>query len=225
MRSRTTVVLVDDHDVLRAGLRSLLERQEAIEVVAEAGDGRSAIELAARHVPDVVLIDIGMGGLNGLEATRRIHAADPLVGIIALTMHADGRYVTGMFDAGARGYLLKTCDADELLRAIDAVRHGRTYVTADVAHVVVGRGAAGRAGASEARGSGLPPVDVLTPKEREVLQCIAEGLTSREIAARQLTSIKTAETHRTNLMRKLGLHGIAALTRYAIREGVTTLEG
>jgi DNA-binding NarL/FixJ family response regulator len=110
MRSRTTVILVDDHAMLRAGIRSFLEQQDGIEVVAEAQDGREAIELAAKHAPDAVLLDMGMAEMNGIEAARRIHQQDPAIGVIALTVHADSRYVTGFFDAGGRGYLLKTCE-------------------------------------------------------------------------------------------------------------------
>lgn len=209
--------------MLRAGIRAFLEQQDGIEIVAEAEDGREAIELAAKHAPDIMLIDIGMHEMNGVEATKRILAADPKIRIIALSMHSDERYVTGMFDAGARGYLLKTCESDELLRAIDAVMKGRSYVAADVTHVLVRRhGTIG--GQPAEHGVGAPSPDVLTPKEREVLQLISEGITTKEIGVRLGVAIKTAETHRTNMMRKLGLHSVAAVTKYAIREGITTLD-
>ncbi len=223
MRSRTTVILADDHAVMRSGIRAFLEQHDGIDVLAEASDGREAIALANKLAPDIILMDIGMHEMNGVEATSQIHAADPKIGVIALTMHSDERYVVGMFDAGARGYLLKTCESDELIRAIDAVMLGRSYVTSDVAHVLVRRQVAGGRAPAE-RGVGPPAPSVLTPKEREVLQLIAEGITTKEISARLGVAIKTAETHRTNLMRKLGLHSIAAITRYAIREGVATLE-
>ncbi len=223
MRSRTTVILADDHSIIRAGIRTLLEQQDGIVVVAEAGDGREAVALAAKHAPDIMLIDIGMQELNGIEASRRIHAADPLIGIIALSMHTDERYVTGMFDAGARGFLIKTCEAHELLMAIDTVRVGRSYITPTLTHVLVNRRNGGANSQASDDGVGTPPPDVLTPKEREVLQLIAEGITTKEISVRLGVAIKTAETHRTNLMRKLNLHSIAALTRYAIREGISTL--
>lgn len=224
MRSRTTVMLVDDHTMLRAGIRSFLEQQDGIEVVAEVQDGRDAIELSAKHVPDVVLLDIGMRGMNGIEAARRIHQQDPAIGLIALTVHADSRYVTGFFDAGGKGYLLKTCESAEMLRAIDAVKKGRTYVTSDVVHVLVTPSQTERGCGPAHDGVGFPSPDVLTPKEREVLQLIAEGVTSNGIGTRLGISIKTAETHRTNLMRKLGLHSVSAVTKYAIREGLTTLD-
>jgi DNA-binding NarL/FixJ family response regulator len=224
MRSRTTVILADDHTMIRSGIRAYLEQNEGIEVVGEAEDGLGAIELVSTLVPDILLIDIGMLGMNGIEATRRIHADDPKVGIIALTVHADSRYVTGMFDAGAKGYLLKTCESGELLRAIDAVKKGSTYITPDVAHVLTTPPGTTRGCAPGENGTGIPSLDVLTPKEREVLQLISEGITTKEIGVRLGISHKTADTHRTNLMRKLGLHSIASITRYAIREGVTTLE-
>lgn len=224
MRSRTTVILVDDHAMLRTGIRSFLEQQDGIEVVAEAQDGREAIDLAAKHAPDTVLLDLGMAEMNGIEAARRIHQQDPAIGIIALTVHADSRYVTGFFDAGGKGYLLKTCESDELLRAIDAVKKGRTYVTPDVAHVLATPPQVKRGCGPGQDGIGFPPPEVLTPKEREVLQLIAEGVSSKDIGRRLGTSIKTAETHRTNLMRKLGLHSVSAVTKYAIREGLTSLQ-
>ena len=224
MNSRTTVILADDHAMLRDGIRSFLGQHEWIEIVAEAESGREAIELAAKHAPDIVLIDIGMPDMNGLEATRRIIAADPRIAVIALSMHSDGRYVKGMFDAGARGYLLKTCDSDELIRAIDAVRKGRTYVASAVTHVLVARQPFGAQPHQSEPGKGTPPSEMLTPREREVLQLIAEGLTSKEIASRLGCALKTVETHRTNILRKLDLHSVAALTKYAIREGLTGLD-
>lgn len=221
MGNRTTVVLADDHTMMREGIRSILENTENMAVVAEAKNGREAVEFASKHAPDVVLIDIGMPDLNGVEATRRIHANDQKIAIVALSMHTDERYVTGMLDAGARGYLLKTCDADELLRAIDAVLSGKVYVAADVTHVLLDRRHAG--GTRGGSRTGTPPPDVLTPREREVLQLIAEGLTSKEIGVQLGAALKTIETHRTNVIRKLDLHSIADLTKYAIREGMTRL--
>jgi len=189
-------------------------------VVGEAGSGREGIALVSKYVPDIVLVDVGMPDLNGIETTRKIHAVDRHIAVIALSMHSDERYVTGMLDAGARGYLLKTCDAAELLRAIQAVRRGKLYVTSDLTHVLVDRLHASGPGSAR---TGTPPADALTPREREVLQLIAEGLTSKEISGRLGTTLKTVETHRTNLIRKLDLHSIAELTKYAIREGLTGL--
>ena len=219
------VLLADDHAMLRDGIRAFLEQEEGIVVVAEAENGREAVELTSKHMPDVVLIDIGMPELNGLEAARQIHAIDPEIAVIALSVHSDERYVTGMLDAGARGYLLKTCESAELLRAIEAVRRGKVYVTSDVTHVLLDRRRPGGRPGGHPGGpsTGAPPPDVLTPKEREVLQLIAEGLTSKEIGKRLGAALKTIETHRTNVMRKLDLHSIAGLTKYAIREGLTSL--
>lgn len=220
MNSPTTIMIVDDHAMMIGGIRSILEQVENVTVVAEAENGRDAIALAAKHAPDIMLIDIGMPDLNGIEATRKIRAADPQIAVIALSMHSDERYVKGMFDAGARGYLLKTCNAEEMLRAIEAVRQGRTYITSELTHVLVDRRR--NSGGSITR-KGPPPLDALTPREREVLQLIAEGLTSKEMGERLGAATKTVESHRTNIIRKLNIHSVAELTKYAIREGVTNL--
>ncbi len=218
MSGATTVMLVDDHAMMRGGIRSILEHSEGISVVGEAENGRDAIEMVSKHAPDIVLIDVAMPDLNGLEATRKIRAIDPKISVVALSMHSDERYVTGMLDAGARGYLLKTCDAAELLRAIEAVKKGKLYVTPALTHVLVDRLHSDAPGGVR---TGTPRLDTLTPREREVLQLIAEGLTSKEIGARIGAALKTIETHRTNIIRKLNLHSIAQLTKYAIREGLT----
>jgi DNA-binding NarL/FixJ family response regulator len=220
MYSKTTVVLVDDHAMMRSGIRSILEHAPGITVVGEASNGRDAVGLAASLAPDIVLIDIGMPDLNGIEAARKIRAADPRIAVIALSMHSDERYVTGMLDAGAKGYLLKTCDADELLRAIDAVRRGKIYVTTDLTHVLIDRLKVPDDGAGRTE---TPRMDALTPREREVLQLIAEGLTSKEIGIKLGAALKTVETHRTNVIRKLDIHSIAELTKFAIREGLTSV--
>jgi two-component system response regulator NreC len=222
MRNHTTVLLVDDHAMVRDGIRSLLEQSDRIEVIAEAQNGREGVALAAKHAPDIVLIDISMPDLNGLEATRLIHASDPKIAVIALTMYSEERYVTGIFQAGGRGYLLKTCDGDELMRAIDAVMQGSLYVTPALTHALIGRPHTSVRGTAR---NGTPPLDALTPREREILQLIAEGLTSKEIGGRLNIALKTVESHRTNVIRKLDLHSIAHLTKYAIREGLTDLAG
>ncbi|MEQ9461282.1 MAG: response regulator transcription factor [Phycisphaeraceae bacterium] len=216
----TAVVLVDDHAMMRAGIRSILEHEETITVVGEANDGREAIELTARVVPDVVLIDVGMPGLNGIEATRKILAEDPKVSVIALSMHSDERYLHGMLEAGARGYLLKTCGARELILAIETVQRGQIYITSELTHLLVDRRYP-RAGQVQHGGSRLS--EELTPREREVLQLIAEGQTSKQISIRLGTAMKTIESHRTNLIQKLDLHSIADLTKYALREGLIQL--
>lgn len=218
MARRIRVIIVDDHAMMRDGIRSILEHDEGCEIIGEAADGREAVELAGRLAPDVVLLDVAMAGLNGMEATRKILAGDPMIAVIGLSMHSDERYITGMLDAGALGYLLKTCGSDELLRAIDAAMRKKIYVTPDLTHVLVDRR---RHGKKEAVPTGTPSADSLTPREREVVQLIAEGLTNKEISAKLGNSLKTVESHRTNLMRKLDLHCIAQLTKYAIREGLT----
>ncbi len=218
--NRTTVIIADDHALMLGGIRAILEQMDGIVVVAEAADGLEAIRLASKHAPDVMLVDIGMPGMNGVEATRKILAADPKIAIIALSMHSDERYVTAMLDCGARGYLLKTCDSAELVRAIAAVRRGNIYVTSSLTHVLLHRGRTGESGSG---GVGAPSHDALTPREREVLQLIAEGYTSKEVGARLGAALKTVETHRTNVIRKLDIHSIAGLTRYAVREGLTHL--
>jgi len=220
MMNKTRIIIVDDHAMMRDGIRSILEQSDEFAVVAEAENGREAVELAKKHAPDVVLMDVAMSGLNGMEATRKILASDPQIAVIALSMHSDERYITGMLDAGAMGYLLKTCGANELRSAIAVVVRKKVYITPDLTHVLVDRM---HNGGKVSSPTGTPPADSLTPREREVIQLIAEGMTSKEIAAQLGTGLKTVETHRTNLIRKLDLHSIAHLTKYAIREGLTGL--
>jgi DNA-binding NarL/FixJ family response regulator len=210
------VVLVDDHELMRQGLRSILEREEEVEVVGEAASGREALELARTLAPDVVIMDVAMQDLNGIETTRQIRAECPRVKVLALSSHSDARYVTAMLDAGASGYVLKANAYDDLRRALDAARRGRSYLCADVTDAVVG---AARHGAGSAR-TRAP----LSAREREVLQLLAEGLSSPEISQRLYVATSTIETHRRNIARKLGIHSVADLTKYAIREGLTSLE-
>lgn len=216
----TRIVITDDHAMMIDGIRAILEKEEGLTVVGEALNGRDAVALASKLAPDVMLIDVGMPDLNGMEATRKIRAADPKIAVIALSMHSDERYVIGMLDAGAQGYLLKTCDAQELIRAVDAVRRGRIYVTSDLTHVLVDRrSSSGHASPA----TGTPSKERLTPREREVLQLLAEGKTSRQIGEHLGTALKTIESHRTNIIGKLDLHSTAELTKYAVREGLTRL--
>lgn len=212
------VILADDHRMMRDGLRAVLALEEDIEIVGEAEDGLAAVEIARRLVPDAVLMDIGMRGLNGVEATRRITGENPGVKVIALSTYSDQRYVLSMLEAGASGYVIKAAAVDEMCRALRAVASGKHYLSPDVAGVVVDahvRGAAQPAAASSS---------ILRPREREVLQLLAEGCTSREIARRLHVSTSTVETHRRNIMRKLDVHSIAELTKYAVREGLTALD-
>jgi two-component system NarL family response regulator len=209
------VLLVDDHELMRQGLRSILERENDVNVVGEAASGRAALELARTLAPDVVVMDVAMQDQNGIEATRQIRAACPNVKVLALSSHSDARYVTAMLEAGACGYVLKANAYDDLRRALDAARRGRSYLCADVTESVVG---------ASLRGAGAAPVVQLSGREREVLQLLAEGLSSPEISQRLFVATSTVETHRRNIMRRLGIHSVADLTKYAIREGLTSLE-
>lgn len=213
------VVLVDDHELMRQGLRSILEREDEVEVVGEAASGRAALELARTLAPDVVVMDVAMQEQNGIEATRQIRAACPDVKVLALSSHSDPHYVTAMLDAGACGYVLKSNAYDDLRRALDAARRGRSYLCADVTEAVVGASLRGAGGAPVAASRAL-----LSGREREVLQLLAEGLSSPQIGQRLFVATSTVETHRRNIARKLGIHSVADLTKYAVREGLTSLE-
>ena len=213
------VLLVDDHQMMRDGLRSVLEKQAQVRVVGEAGNGREALELFRTLRPDVIVMDIGMPQLNGIEATRRIMTENPRAKVIALSTHADKRYVLEMLEAGARGYVLKEAASSELLRALNAVTHNKNFLSPEITGVVMD-GCMGRGDGRNTRTA----YSTLTTREREVLQLLAEGKTSTGIAAALHISSQTVETHRRNLMRKLDLHNVAELTKYAIKEGITGLE-
>ena len=212
----TKILLADDHQLMRQGLRSMLEEQENLRVVGEADDGREAVEMAEELRPDVVIMDVTMPGLNGIDAARQIRAAEPRVKVIALSMHAERRFVMEMLGAGAAAYLAKDCPVDELLSAIDAVVRGETFLSPKVTGVLVKEVVAGVPEAGAFCGT-------LSPREREVLQLVAEGKSSKEIALMLHLSSKTVEGHRRQIMEKLKLYSVAELTRYAIREGVTSL--
>lgn len=206
-------ILADDHKMVLAGLRALLEGEADIAVVGEAGDGMSLLALVEQMEHDVVVVDIGMPGMTGIEATRRLLALRPLTRVIALSAYTEKRFVLEMLEAGAKGYLIKASAADELPRAIRAIAQGQTYLCPEVAGTLV-----------EAARRTLSDDDRSTPKlgkrEREVLSLLAEGLMSSEIAKRMHVAEGTVEAHRRNIMRKLDLHTVAELTRYAIREGL-----
>jgi DNA-binding NarL/FixJ family response regulator len=205
------ILLADDHALLRDGLRALLEASD-LRIVGEAENGREAIRLAREANPDVVVIDICMPVLNGIDATRAILRARPAARVIVLTMHEEDVYVVEALQAGARGYVLKSqCSAD-LVRAIDEVMQGAVYLSPAVSSTLVEAMLAG----------GPAPRDPLTPREREVLQLVAEGRSTKEVAAAMGISVKTAETHRSRMMSKLGIHHTAGLVRYALRRGLTT---
>jgi len=207
--------LVDDHQLLRAGLRTLLSKERDLEIVAEASDGREAVKLVAKHSPDVVVMDIGMPNLNGIEATRQIREIAPRTRVVALSMHSGAQFVSRMLEAGASAYLLKDSAHEELLHAVRAVTAGQVYLSPAITGVVVDDYVR-RAGTTNAR-------PVLTPREREVAQLLAEGRSTKEIAGQLFLSVKTIETHRQHIMEKLNISSIAELTKYAIREGLTEL--
>ena len=211
------VVLADDHVIVRDGLRSLLEQQSNIKIVAEAADGLEAVKVADETRPDVVIMDASMPTLNGMEATRRIRAQRPEVRVMCLSMHCESRFVSAMLEAGASAYLLKDCASEELVRAIHTVLAGQIYLSPGIGQVVADHFKTGGDAA------GTSAFSILTEKERAVLQLLAEGHTTREIGERLTLSAKTVATHREHIMEKLGIRSIAGLTRYAIQQGLTTL--
>lgn len=209
------VMLADDHKILREALKGILEREHDFALVGEANDGAEAIELARKLRPDIILMDIGMPVMGGIEAARELIAEQPEIKIIALSTYSDRRIVLQMLDAGARGYIVKSAGRDELLRGIRAVAHGRTYLCPDASAVLVD---------SVRTKNPMEPFsgERLGKREREVLQLLAEGHTSPEIGKRLHIATSTVEVHRRNIMRKLELHSIAELTKYAIRNGLTS---
>ena len=206
------ILLADDHVMVRQGLRVLLE-QAGMSVIGEASDGQEALRLAHEHAPDVAVLDIAMPSLNGLETARRLRETLPQTKIVLLTMHTEEPYVLEALQAGAVGYVLKTQAAGDIVQAIRDALQGAMYLSSRVAHTVVQ--------AYLTRSSRSP--DPLTSREREIVQRIAEGQTTKEIAAALDLSVKTVESHRNSLMRKLDIHETATLVRYAIRRGLTTL--
>lgn len=209
------VLLADDHRLVRAGLRALLQSLTGVQVVAEAGNGYEALQLAEQHQPDIVIMDISMEGLNGLESAARLAKFTPAPRVIILSMHANEEYVRRALQAGATGYLLKGAEPAELELALQAVMRGETYLTPAVSKQVV---------QNYLQGSGVKtdPLQDLTPRQREVLQLIAEGHSTKEIAYKLNLSVKTVETHRGELMNRLNIHDLAGLVRYAIRTGLVT---
>jgi two-component system response regulator NreC len=211
------VLLADDHKIVRDGLRVLIERCHDMQVIAEAEDGRKALQLARKHKPDVVIMDISMPDLNGIDATRQILQELPDAKVIALSMHSDKQFVDGMLRAGAVGYLLKDCAADELIQCIRIVLSGRICLSPGITGFLVNEYL------HPTRDEVLAPRTELSVREREVLQLIAEGRSTKDIANSLHISIKTVETHRKNIMEKANLHSVAELTKYAIRNGLTSV--
>lgn len=209
------ILLADDHQMFREALRLLLERNPDFEVVAETGDGLEVFALARAVSPDIVCLDIGMPGLNGIEIARQVTAALPRIKVIALSTFSDRRYVKDMLNAGAAAYVTKAQAGVELLRAIDAVRRNRSYLCPDATDAV-------KEAMFDQTGDRPPPGTRLGARERQVLQLVADGFTSQQIAERLGIALSTVEVHRRNIMRKLGVDGVAGLTRYAVRTGIVS---
>ncbi|MBI4726964.1 response regulator transcription factor [candidate division TA06 bacterium] len=211
------ILLVDDHKIVREGLRTLLDTQSDFSVAAEAADGMSAVKLAQQLKPDVIIMDITLPDLNGIEATRKILNKNPRIKVIALSMHADRRFVLEILKSGARGYLLKDSAFDELVLAIRTVVKNRTYLSPQIADLVV------REYIRRTDRADQSAFTLLSAREREVLQMMAEGKATKQIAAKMDISVKTVETFRQQIMNKTGIDNVAGLTKYAIKEGLTNL--
>jgi DNA-binding NarL/FixJ family response regulator len=213
------VILADDHQLVRAGLRALLQSFPDVEVLAECGDGHEALALVDRMQPDVLLLDVTLPGLNGLEVALRVPKASAHTRVLILSMHAGAEYVGQALRAGVAGYLIKDSAVDELRVALDAIRVGRKYLSPAISQTVL---------SGYLRTGDSPPeraqLDVLTPRQREVLQLIAEGHGTREIAGRLHLSVKTVETHRSQLMERLAIHDVPGLVRFAIRVGLVSAD-
>lgn len=209
----STLMLVDDHKLFREGLKSLLKADNRVSIVGEAGNGRAAVRLSRQLTPDIVILDIAMPELNGIEATRQILADRPGTKIIVLSMHSSRRFVVDVLKAGAVGYLIKDCAVQELTMAIDAVRKDKVYLSPSIAGVVV-------KGMTRTDDPAALSPGGLTPREIEVLQLLTEGKSAKETASRLNVSVKTVQTHRRNIMEKLDLHHIVQLTKYAIQHGL-----
>jgi two-component system response regulator NreC len=209
------ILLSDDHNILRDGMRLLLERQPGFVVVGEASDGRETLDLVQNHQPDVVVMDIAMPNMNGIEATRRIVEKHPGMGVVILSMHYDESYVIRSLKAGARAYLLKDAVKSELIAAIHAVAEGRSFFSPKISRILQEDyvQALGRKGADDS-------YELLTGREREILQLVAEGKTNKEIANALSLSLYTVDTHRTHILQKLNLHSVPEVILYAVRKGI-----
>jgi DNA-binding NarL/FixJ family response regulator len=217
--TKTRVLLADDHRLVRAGLRALIEELGDYEVVAEADDGREAVQLALEHQPDIAVLDLTMAGMNGLDATARIARECPGTRIVILSMHATEHYVLEALCSGALAYVVKDCAIDELEQALRLVSRGESYLSPAISRHVIG-GLTRMARGDRGGRNGDTAMDTLTQRQREILQLIAEGHSTRSIAERLCISIKTVETHRAQIMRRLDIHDVASLTRFAIRNGL-----
>ena len=210
MSKKTRILLVDDHAVVRQGFRMILGAQADMEIVGEAGNGREAVTMSEQLKPDVVVMDVAMPELNGIEATRRVTEANPHTRVLALSMHTDSVYVREILRAGARGYLLKDSVDVDLLAAVRAVAKGEGYLSPGVSDTVL----------SDYRKHVTDPLDLLSSREREVLQLIAEGKTNKDIATLLNLSVYTVDAHRGRIMEKLNLHSTSELVRFAVRKGL-----
>jgi DNA-binding NarL/FixJ family response regulator len=209
------ILLADDHKLMRSGLRVLLEQQADLMVVGEASDGREAVGMVASQKPDVLVMDIGMPSLNGIEAAAQITQSHPEISIVMLSMHSDESYVLRALKAGAKGYLLKDSAEADLIRAVHSVAEGKSFFSPAVSKVLLDDYV------RKLKRSGTDdPYDLLTPREREVLQLVAEGKSNKDIAQLLNLSVYTVETHRSNIMEKLNLHGVPELILYAVRKGI-----
>jgi DNA-binding NarL/FixJ family response regulator len=218
------ILLADDHVLIRRGMRAWLQSMPQVEVVGEASDGREALHLIAKVQPDVVLMDIGMPSLNGLEVTLQVTKEFPQVRVLILSMHANEEYVVQALRAGASGYMLKDAEPEELEVALKAVSRGKTYLSPTVSQGVIGDYLRRIGASTKDTPQGVDVPSLLTARQREVLQLIAEGQTTKQIAALLYISEKTVESHRLRLMRQLDIHDIAGLVRYAIRTGLVMPE-
>lgn len=214
---RISVLLADDHALLRDGIAALIHARPSFEVIGSVANGRDCVRMAMRNPPNLAIIDCSMPGLSGIEAMRRIAARNARIRLLCLSMHEDPRWVRSAFEAGAHGYVLKRCAFTELAEAMESVLHARCYVSRDIAHALVD-------GYRLRRPPDMPTTVELSAREREITQLFSEGHSTRDIAERLHVSIKTVGTHREHVMAKLGLNGIAQLTRYALRAGLTTLD-
>lgn len=210
MKKKIRILLADDHRMVRQGFKLILQGEDDMAVIGETGNGREAVAMAQSLKPDVVVMDVTMPELNGIEATRRIRETEPFVRVLALSVHRDGVYVREIVRAGAEGYILKESADSELIAAVRAVAQGNSYLSPEVAGAVL----------KDYRKHATNPVDLLSSREREVLQLIAEGKTNKEIANKLNLSVYTVDGHRTRIMEKLGLHSAGELVRFAIRNGL-----
>jgi two-component system response regulator NreC len=208
---KTRILLADDHPIVRQGFRLILESEPDIEIIGEASNGREAVTMAERLQPDIVVMDVAMPELNGIEATRRLSTLSPRTKVLALSMHKDSVYVREILKAGARGYLLKDALDRDLVAAVKALMRGEGYLSPAVSDLVL----------TDYRRHVTNPIDLLTSREREVLQMIAEGKTNKDIATTLSLSVYTVDAHRGRIMEKLNLHSTSELVRFAIRNGIT----